>query len=387
MTASEAHDADPDAGGGATRRTFLTGGVAGAAAGIVGSATAGAFRGPAARSPGPAVHTGKNVEWRLASSFPASLDTIYGSAEVLAERVAAMTGGAFRIQVFQGGELVPALQVMDAVEKGSVQVGQTGGYYYTGKHPALAFDTTLPFGLTPRQQNAWLLEAGGMELLRRIYAEFGIVSFPAGNTGAQMGGWFRTPVESLADLQGLRMRIPGLGGKVMDRLGVSVQVLGGGEIYSALERGAIDATEWVGPYDDEKLGFWRVAKLYYYPGGWEPGPSLSFLVNRVAFEALPVTYREVFTAACQEGAAAMQVRYDQKNPAALRRLVERGVELRPFSVDIMRGAREASTALLDDEASRNAQYREILEHWRAFRAETVRWFGTAELAFAKFAWS
>ena len=349
----------------------------------VSSATTGVMRRDVAQS---ATGRGRKlVEWRLASSFPQSLETIYGSADVLAERVSAMTDGAFRIRCYQAGELVPALQVMDAVQKGSAEVGQTGGYYYTGKSPSLAFDTCVPFGLTSRQQSAWLMEAGGLELMRKVYADFGIINFPCGNTGAQMGGWFRQPVESLADLRGLRMRIPGLGGKVMDRLGASVQVLGGADIYPALERGAIDATEWVGPADDEKLGFYRVAKNYYYPGWWEPGPSLSFLVARKAWDELPSEYQQIFTTATQQAAATMQERYDALNPPALVRLLDQGVKLRAFSNSIMVGAREASESLLDDEAAQDADYRKILEHWRKFRKGAFRWFGTAELAYANFA--
>jgi TRAP-type mannitol/chloroaromatic compound transport system substrate-binding protein len=364
------------------RRSFLTGGLVGAAAGIVGAAAAGALTrsGPGRAAAG---HR-RRVEWRLASSFPKALDTIYGSAEVLAERVAAMTEGAFTIRCHQAGELVPALQVMDAVQKGSPEVGQTGGYYYTGKNPALAFDTCVPFGLTSREQQAWLMEGGGLELMRGVYADFGLVNFPCGNTGAQMGGWFRGRVESLADLRGLRMRIPGLGGKVMDRLGVSVQVLGPGDIYPALERGAIDATEWVGPYDDEKLGFHEIAKNYYYPGWWEPGPSLSFLVAKRAWDELPADYRQIFSTAAEQAAVTMQRRYDAKNPPALQRLLARGVVLRPFAGDIMQAAREASDGLLEDEARSDPGYRRILEHWRAFRTASRQWFGTAELAYARF---
>lgn len=369
---------------------FLTGGLTGAAAGLTGAAYTGVLRGHGARST-TASSSGSSsrpaVEWRLASSFPAKLDTIYGAAEVLSERVAAMTEGAFQIRVYQAGELVPALEVLDAVQASSCEVGQTGGYYYTGKQPALAFDTCLPFGFTPRQQNAWLHEAGGLELMHELYGDFGIISFPCGNTGAQMGGWFREPIGSLEDMQGLRMRIPGLGGKVMDALGVSVQQLAGGDIYPALERGAIDATEWVGPYDDEKLGFFEVAKNYYYPGWWEPGPSLSFLVNRTAWDALPTDYQEIFTAASQEAASAMQTRYDAKNPPALQRLLAKGVTLRPFSEDILVGARDATQQLLEEQAAEDATYARIYEHWCSFRDASVSYFGTSELAYAKFAWS
>jgi len=210
------------------------------------------------------------ISWRLASSFPRTLDTIYGASETLAKQLELMSAGRFTIRTFPAGELVPGLQVLDAVQQGTVQVGHSASYYYVGKHPALAFDTAVPFGLTARQQIAWLEQGGGAQLLEPLFAEFGVVRFLGGNTGAQMGGWFRREVTSPEDLKGLKMRIPGLGGDVMTRLGATVQVLAGGDIYPALERGAIDATEWIGPYDDEKLGFNKVAKYYYYPGFGSP---------------------------------------------------------------------------------------------------------------------
>ncbi len=335
---------------------------------------------------GPAVQTRKKVIWRLASSFPRGLDTIYGGADVLAERVTAMSGGSFTIRAYPAGELVPGLQVMDAVQQGTVQVGQTASYYYTGKNPALAFDTCVPFGLTARQQTAWLTESGGLELLRKAFADFDILNFPAGNTGAQMGGWFKREINAAADLEGLKMRIPGLGGQVMSRLGATVQVLAGGDIYPALERGAIDATEWVGPYDDEKLGFHKVAKLYYYPGWWEPGPSLSFYVNQGAWGQLSSEYREIFQAAAQDAAMVMQARYDAQNPAALERLLAAGVDLRRFSDDVMVAAAAAAEALLEEQAAADPAYRAIYDHWSRFRAASNRWMGTAELAYTAHVW-
>ena len=336
---------------------------------------------------GPAVQTRKKVIWRLTSSFPRGLDTIYGGAEVLSERVAAMSGGDFTIRPYPGGELVPGLQVLDAVQQGTVQVGQTCSYYYTGKNPALAFDTCVPFGLTARQQTAWLMESGGLALLRKAFADFNILNFPAGNTGAQMGGWFKREINSVADLAGLKMRIPGLGGEVMSRLGATVQVLAGGDIYPALERGAIDATEWVGPYDDEKLGFHKVARLYYYPGWWEPGPSLSYYVNDAAWATLSAEHQAIFQAAAQDSAMVMQARYDARNPAALTRILEAGVDMRPFSGDVMAAAAAESKALLEEQAAADPGYRAIYEHWSTFREASNRWMGTAELAYTTHAWS
>jgi len=332
---------------------------------------------------GPAVHTGKKVRWRLASSFPRSLDTLFGGAEVLAERVSAMTDGQFDIRAYPSGEIVPGLQVMDAVQQETVQIGQTASYYYIGKNPALAFDCCVPFGMNARQKSAWLLEGGGLALMRSLFADFGILNFPGGNTGAQMGGWFKQEIGGLADLKGLKMRIPGMGGKVMDALGVSVQNIPGGEIYMALERGAIDATEWVGPYDDEKLGFHKVAKNYYYPGWWEPGPNLSFYVGQKAWDGLPKTYQEVLQTATLEAATVMQARYDARNPPALQRILDSGVTMRPFSEDIMSGARAASQELLEGLASEDPGYAKVYHHWKAARSDAFRWFGTAEFAYAQ----
>lgn len=334
---------------------------------------------------GPAVHARPTVRWRLASSFPRGLDTLFGSAEVLADRVAAMSEGRFQIRAHPAGEIVPGLQVLDAVQQDTVQVAQTASYYFIGKNPALAFDACVPFGLTARQQQAWLHEGGGLDLMRGIFADFGVLSFPAGNTGAQMGGWFKNQIQSLDDLKGLKMRIPGLGGAVMSRLGVTVQVLAGGDIFPALERGAIDATEWVGPYDDEKLGFHKVVRNYYYPGWWEPGPSLSFYVNREAWSRLPAVYQEIFTTAAREAETTMQARYDAKNPPALARLLADGVQLRPFPDDVMRAAQRTAFELMEEEAARDATYRRVYEEWNSFRKNAFDWFGTAELAYASYA--
>jgi len=333
-----------------------------------------------------AVITGKSVRWRLASSFPRSLDTIFGAADRLAERVSSLTGGAFTIRVHPAGELVPGLQVLDAVESGSAEIGHSASYYYNGKSPSLLFDAAVPFGLTARQHNAWLLEGGGLERMREVFREFGIRNLPGGNTGVQMGGWFRRPVRSLADLKGLKMRIPGMGGEVMAALGVTVQVLAGGDIYPALERGAIDATEWVGPYDDQKLGFHRVVKTYHYPGWWEPGPALTFYVNQKAWDELPSTYQSALEAASREAALGMMAEYDAKNPPALKELLAQGVELVPFPDDVMRGAAEATKEIIEEIAGRDASFATILSEWRTFRDDSNRWFRTAEKRYEDFAY-
>ncbi|MEZ5977760.1 MAG: TRAP transporter substrate-binding protein DctP [Planctomycetota bacterium] len=358
------------------RRAFLAGAGAGAAGLLAACRRDGATR-------AAAVHTGRRVNWTLASSFPSSLDAMYGPTQVLKRSLEEMSGGAFTLDTFQAGELVGGLEVLDAIQAGAIQVGHTASYYFIGKRRALAFDTCVPFGLTARQHQAWQRYGGGLETVRKLYADFGVIHFPGGNTGAQMGGWFRDPVETPADLEGLRMRIPGMGGQVMDMLGASTQVLAGGEIYTALETARIDATEWVGPYDDERLGFYKKVKNYYYPGWWEPGPELVYQVSRHDWERLPAEYQAMFEAATRVAAADMLQRYDALNPAALDRLVAAGVVLRPFSDALMSAAAEASEDYLSTQAAADPDFAAVLEPWRAFRRASNSWFGTAELEYAR----
>lgn len=359
------------------RRQLLTlGGAAALAAGCEGPQ-------PRPAAQGPAIHSDRRVRWRMTSSFPRSLDTLFGGAERVAKRVAELTDGQFEIHVYPAGELVPSLQVLDAVQQGTVECGQTASYYYIGKDPALAFDACVPFDMTARQKSAWLLEGGGLALLNERFAAFGVRTFPAGNTGVQMGGWFRRELAGLDGLRGLKMRIPGLGGEVMARLGVVVQNIPGGEIYTALEMGAIDATEWVGPHDDEKLGFHKVAKHYYYPGFWEPGPNLSVYVNLRAWEALPAAWKAVFEAACVETVGWMLARYDALNPEALARIRASGVTVRPFPAEVLSAAREATDAILEAHAA-DPGYRKVYEAWREFRARQASWGAIAELSYASF---
>ncbi|HLT47452.1 MAG TPA: hypothetical protein VK002_09515 [Rubricoccaceae bacterium] len=361
------------------RRRFLTKATAAAGTAVLAGCGGGAGGGAGA----PAVQTERRVRWRLASSFPRSSDVIYRGAEALAERVAALTGGRFEIMPSPAGEIVPALQVLDAVQNRSVQVGHTAGYYFRGKHPALAFETAVPFGMTARQQNAWMLYGDGLEQTRRVLADFGVVNFLGGNTGTQMGGWFRRPLGSLADLRGLKMRIPGLGGEVMARLGALPQTIAGGEVYQALERGVVDAAEWIGPYDDERLGFQDVAQTYHYPGWWEPGAVLSFYVNQAEYDRLPDAYKLALEVASQEANARMLAEYDAKNPPALRRLVDGGVRLAPFPDDVMRAARDAARDLLEEGAGPGG-YRALLESYRRFQSDSDRYFASAERAYEGF---
>jgi TRAP-type mannitol/chloroaromatic compound transport system substrate-binding protein len=324
------------------------------------------------------------VRWRMATSWPHSLDTIFGGAETVSRRVREMSAGRFLIQPFAAGELVPGLEVLEAVQNGSVECGHTASYYYLGKNPALAFGTAVPFGLTAQQQNAWLYEGGGLETIDRLYSDFGVRSFPAGNTGAQMGGWFKRPLQGVASLQGLKMRIPGLGGKVMAALGVNVQVLPGGEIFLALDRGAIDAAEWTGPYDDEKLGLNKAARYYYYPGWWEPGPTLTALVNLQAWSRLPSEYQAMFAAACHEANGLMLSRYDALNATVLQRLIKGGTQLKFYGEPILQAAREATDQILADSAG-DATFKRVYQQWRTFRQDVFAWNRVNEFSYARFA--
>lgn len=326
------------------------------------------------------------VRWRMATSWPHSLDTIYGGAETICQRVNALSNGDFQIKPYASGELVPGLEVLDAVQTGSIECGHTASYYYKGKNPFFAFGTSVPFGLTAQQQNAWLYEAGGNEALNRVFSDFGVISFPAGNTGAQMGGWFKQKLDGLQSLQGLKMRIPGLGGEVMSQLGVNVQVLPAGEVYLALDRGAIDAAEWTGPYDDEKLGFARAANFYYYPGWWEPGPTLSALVNQKAWNKLPNDYKAIFSTACYEANLTMLSRYDTRNGSALQRLIKGGTSLVQYDDNILAAAKAASTQLYEDLSSKDLTFRKLYKKWDNFKKEVYSWNQVNSFSFSQFSY-
>jgi TRAP-type mannitol/chloroaromatic compound transport system substrate-binding protein len=341
-------------------------------------ATVGAIAAPALAQTQP------TINWRLASSFPKSLDTIYGGAETLSKRVAALTGGKFNIRVFAGGEIVPALQVMDAVQAGTVEMGHSASYYYFGKDPTFAFDGVVPFGLNSRQQTAWFDQGGGRQLTREFFKDYGILNFQGGNTGTQMGGWFRKEVKTVKDLEGLKMRIGGFAGRVLQRLGLVPQQIAGGDIYPALEKGTIDAAEWIGPYDDEKLGFNKVAPFYYTPGWWEPGLQVSFYVGIKEWEKLPKEYQAALEAATYEAHVVMQAEYDARNPGALARLLKSGVKLRTFSKEIMDACYKAANDVMEEESAKNAKFKKIYEPWKRFRQDQNQWFSVAEVPIQNF---
>ncbi|WP_144185615.1 TRAP transporter substrate-binding protein [Elioraea rosea] len=328
-----------------------------------------------------------DVRWRLSSAFPRTFDALFGPADLIARQVAAMTDNKFQIRVFPAGEIVPPFSTLDAAQNGTVEATHVPNYYFIGKDPTLAFETALPFGMTYRQHNAWYYHGGGQALLRDVMKEYNVVSILAGNTGAQMGGFFRKELRTSADLQGLKFRIAGLGGQIMAKLGATPQQLALGEVYSALERGTIDAAEFVGPYDDERLGLVRVAPYYYFPGFWEASAALSLNIHLPAWEALPSAYKAALESACAHANADMVAKYDAVNAAALRRLVAAGAQLRPFPREIMAEAWKAAHAIYDETAQANPKFARVYEHWKAFRDEQFLWFRVAELSYANFAFT
>ena len=329
--------------------------------------------------------TSPEVTWRICSAFPRNLDVLFGTGDAIAKRVAQLTDNRFRIRFFQAGEIVPGLQVLDAVQAGTIEGGHTPVYYYVGKDPSFAFFTGVPFGLNARQNLAWMQHGGGNELCNELLGTFNIVGFPAGDTGAQMGGWFRSEIKTLDDLRGLKFRIAGLAGQVFARLGAVPTQLAAGDIYPALERGTLDAVEFVGPHDDEKLGFVRVARYYYAPGFWEAGAHLHLITNKDALEKLPPLYRAALEVACNEANSDMLARYDHLNPQALRRLVAAGAQLRFWPRDILLAAWRETHALYDEIGGRNERFKKIWTAYRAYRDEQYQWFRVAESSFDNFA--
>jgi TRAP-type mannitol/chloroaromatic compound transport system substrate-binding protein len=351
------------------RRKFLKAAAVGAAASTLAA---------------PAIAQSAEIRWRLASSFPKSLDTLYGAAEQVAKRVSDATGGKFQIRVFAAGEIVPAFGVVDAVQNNTVEMAHSASYYFIGKDITFAMDAAVPFGLTMRQQNAWMQFGGGRDLINDFFKDYNIHAIPTGNTGTQMGGWFRKEIKTVEDLKGLKYRIGGFAGEVLTRFGVIPQQIPGGDIYPALEKGTIDAAEWVGPYDDEKLGFQKVAKYYYYPGWWEGGTQVSSYVNINQWNSLSTEYKAILEAACADAYLWMMGKYDAQNGPALRRLVAGGTQLRPFSREIMQATLKATNEVYGEISAKNAKFAKIYEPWRKFRDEQLQWFQVSEFTYDNF---
>ena len=352
------------------RRDFLK------TAGIGAAATAVAA--PAIAQSSPA------LRWRIAASWPKSLDTLYGGVETFTKYVAEATDNKFQIQAFAAGEIVPGLQVLDAASNGTVEMAHTATYYYFGKDPTWALFCAVPFSLNARQMNAWFYDGDGLKLMNEFTAKHNLVAMVAGNTNCQMGGWYRKEIKSAADFNGLKMRIGGWAGKTLQKLGLVPQQIAGGDIYPALEKGTLDACEWVGPYDDEKLGFYKVAKYYYYPGWWEGGPALHILTNKGKWDSLSKNYQAVLQAAAAYSNLEMMARYDARNPVALKRLVANGTQLRPFTQEIMEACLKASDQVNAETAATNPAYKKVLANLEDFRNNEYLWWQVAEYTYDSF---
>ncbi len=361
------------------RRQFIRG------AGAVGTVAAAAAM---SSLPKPAIaQSMPSIKWRLASSFPKSLDTIYGGAVYFCERVAALTDGKFEITSHAGGQLVPPLAITEAVQNKTVEIGHTASYYYVGRDPTFAFGTAIPFGMNTRQLNAWMYHHGGIELMNEFYKTYNIHALPAGHTGAQMGGWFRKEIKTLDDLKGVKMRIGGWGGTVFSKLGIVPTQVAGGDIYPSLEKGTIDAAEWVGPYDDEKLGFNKVAKYYYFPGWWEGSAMLHVFINTGEWEKLPKMYKAAIESASVDAMNWMTAKYDAGNPAALRRLAAGGTEFRAYPQAVMDAAYAAAQALYQETSAKNPMFKKVFDNYTAFQKEQNLWFQFSEFTFDRFMFS
>ncbi|AIL32973.1 TRAP transporter substrate-binding protein [Basilea psittacipulmonis] len=355
------------------RRSFLKTAGLGALAG--GAAVVGA---PAVASSNP------SIKWRLASSWPRSLEILFNGAVDMAEYVRQATNGQFQIDVYPAGEIIPAFQVFDAVSNGTIQAGSSAGYYYYGKNPSYCFQTIVPFGMNARQTTSWLLLGGGQALLDELFGQANIVARPVGNTGAQMGGWYRKEIKTLDDLKGLKMRTAGFTGEVLSRLGVVPQQIPGGDIYPSLEKGTLDAVEYVGPYDDEKQGFYKVAKYYYYPGFWEGSAVYNAYFNKNEYEKLPNHYKQIIEDACAHANAKALATYDAKNPAALRRLIANGAILKRFPEEIMQTAFDVSVKLYEEYSAKDPMFKKIADSYFGFRDEIIPWFNVIENTYTAF---
>jgi len=365
------------------RRDFLrkaglaaTGAVA-AAAGL-----AGCGQEKKEEAKGPAVQPKKTYEWKMVTTWPPNLPVLQTGAERFAKRVGEATGGQLKIEVFAGGELVPPLGVFDAVSEGTVECGSGASYYWAGKVPAAQWFAAVPFGFNPQGINAWFYSGGGLQLWEEVYAPFNVIPRPQGNTGVQMGGWFRKDMNTIDDYKGLKMRIPGLGGKVISKAGGTVVLLPGGEIFTSLERGVIDATEWVGPMHDLRMGFYKAAKNYYYPGWHEPGTCLEVMFNKKAYEALPVELQQIVDAVAAETNMWSLCEFEAGNGAALQTLIsEHNVNLVRFPDQLMEDLRKLANETLEEEANKDPMSRKVHDAFLKFKAQVGVWGSVSENAY------
>ncbi len=333
----------------------------------------------AATKAGPSVET---VEWKMVTTWPKNFPGLGTGAESLGRLISEMSGGRIRVKVYGAGELVPAFEIFDAVSRGTAQMGHGAAYYWRGKNEAFQFFSTVPFGLTANEMDGWLFHGGGLELWREAYEPYNLIPAPAGNTGVQMAGWFNKEVDKLSDLKGLKMRIPGLGGEVLNRAGGTPVNLPGGELFTAMQTGAIDATEWVGPYNDLAFGLHKVAKLYYYPGWHEPGTTLEAIINKQAFEALSTDLQSIVLSACRVANHDMLAEYSARNNDALETLMsEHQVEVRRLPDPVLTQLRALSEEVVGEIAQREELAARIFDSYSAFRQKVIAWHDLSDRAY------
>ena len=324
----------------------------------------------------------ETYEWKMVTSWPKNFPGLGTSAESLAQNISKLSGGRLKIKVYSAGELVPALEVFDAVSRGTAELGHSTAYYWKGKVPAAQFFSSVPYGMTAQEFNAWLEYGGGIELWEEVYAPFNITPLAAGNTGPQMAGWFNKEINSLDDFQGLKMRMPGIGGEVLNRVGAIAVNLPGSEIFTALQTGTLDATEWVGPYNDLAFGLYKAAKFYYYPGWHEPGSTMEAIFNKGAFEALPKDLQMIVRSAVRQSNAEMLDEFTALNNAALETLVnEHNVVLKPFPSDVMSALKKASEETLEEVAAADALSKKVYDSFKDFGGKVRAWHEVSERAY------
>lgn len=337
---------------------------------------------PVAQSAAPVAAKPETIEWKMVTTWPKNFPGLGTGANNLADLIGAMSGGRIKVKVYGAKELVGALEIFDAVSRGTAEMGHGAAYYWKGKTRAAQFFAAVPFGLTAQEMNSWLYHGGGMELWEEVYAEFGLIPGAAGNTGVQMGGWFNREINSVGDLKGLKMRIPGLGGEVLKRAGGIPVLLPGGEIFPSLQSGAIDATEWVGPYNDLAFGLHKAAKYYYYPGWHEPGTTLESFINKEAFEKLPEDLQVIVRSAIRVANQDMLADFTAKNNRALEQLVnEHGVVLRQFPDEVLKEIKTLSDAVVSEEAAKDPMSQKVFESFVKFRDQATKWHAVSEQAY------
>lgn len=330
----------------------------------------------------PNIHAAKTYSWRMVTAWQPHFPVLGEGAEMFARLIDEMSEGRLKIRVYGAGELVPALEAFDAVSQGIVEIGHAASYYWAGKSPAVQFFTSIPFGMNAQQMNAWLYASDGLKLWEEVYAPFNLIPMPAGNTGVQMGGWFNKEINSIKDIKGLKMRIPGLGGKVISRAGGTAVLSAGGEIYTNLERGVIDAAEWVGPYHDYLMGFHRIAKFYYYPGWQEPGSVLEIFINKKSFESLPKDLQAIIRTAAYRTNLWMLSEFESKNNIYLKKLVnEHKVKLRRFPDDVLKEFKRYSEEVIQDMISKDALSKKVYESFNRFKKDISDWAKVSEVAY------